>query len=309
MRVWKGMAMTTLDILADLILRHARGEGVHATAVPRLWLIRMSGPTEPIHTLHEPALCVIVQGAKQVTLGSRILFYDPEKYLVVSTDLPVAGHVVRASAAAPYLCLRIDLDPALLAALLPEAGLPPPSAGRAPPGLALSPATPDMADTVLRLARLLDSPRDIAVLAPLVLRELHYRLLTGPEGEAVRAMAAPDGRLAQVNRAIAWLKRNPAEPVSIAALAAEAGMSASALHHAFKAVTELSPLQYQKRLRLQEARRLMVARALDAASAGFAVGYGSPSQFAREYKRLFGQPPAQDAARLRGAGAGLSEAA
>jgi AraC-like DNA-binding protein len=300
--------MTELRPLADLILRHAPGDGVHPTPVPRLWLIRTSYPTEPIHVLHEPALCVIVQGAKQVTLGERIFAYDPAKYLVVSTELPVEGRVVRASAAEPYLCLRIDLDPTILAGLLENSGLQPPPAGQARPGLFLSDATPEIAEAVFRLARLLDLPRDIPVLAPLVMRELHYRLLTGAQAEAVRHLAVADGKLQQVARAVAFLKRHAANPVSIATLAAEARMSPSALHHAFKSITAMSPLQFQKRLRLQEARRLMVARALDAASAGIEVGYESPSQFTREYKRLFGVPPARDAARLRAAGPGMAEA-
>ncbi|MBO1073275.1 AraC family transcriptional regulator [Roseomonas marmotae] len=298
--------MSDLPSLTALMLRHTADDGVHATPIPSLWLIRMAHPTEPLHTLHEPAVCVIVQGAKQVALGEHIYAYDSAKYLMVSTDLPVVGTVVEASAATPYLCLRIDLDPAILVSLMEEAGIRQPPAGAPGPGLFLSPTTPEILEAVFRLARLLDQPRDIPVLAPLALRELHYRLLTGAQGEAARHLTATGGALRQVNRAIAWLKRHYRAPIRIARLADEVGMSPSALHHAFKAITAMSPLQYQKQLRLQEARRLMVARALDAASASYEVGYESPSQFTREYKRLFGAPPARDVARLRGMDASLT---
>ncbi|HYE52694.1 MAG TPA: AraC family transcriptional regulator [Azospirillaceae bacterium] len=287
-------------MLAEMIGRHAASDGVHATALPRLHLVRKAQPTEPMHGVHEPALCLIVQGAKRVLVGDRVFRYDPGCYLVVSVDVPVVGQVTDATPDEPYLSLRFDIDPKALAALLLDAGpsLPQvPSRGTA--GVAVSTVTPELLDAVARLVRLLDCPGDLAVLAPLAEREILYRLLTGEQAAMLRQIALGESRLAQVNKAIAWIKRNFRDQFSIAALAAEAGMSPSALHQHFKAVTAMSPLQYQKQLRLQEARRLILTRAMDAANAGFSVGYESPSQFSREYSRLFGAPPLRDAARLR----------
>ncbi|RYE28641.1 MAG: AraC family transcriptional regulator, partial [Hyphomicrobiales bacterium] len=221
--------------------------------------------------------------------------------LVVSLDLPVIGQVIEATPQEPYLCVKLELDPAAIGALMLEA---PPltepelSSG---PGLTVGPMTPALRDAVIRLTSLLEAPADIAVLAPLVEREILYRLLTGEQAARLRQIAVAESKLQQVNRAIAWIKRNYRSPFSVEIVAAEARMSPSALHQHFKAVTAMSPLQYQKQLRLQEARRLILARAHDAASAGFQVGYESPSQFSREYSRLFGAPPLRDVARLRGA--------
>ena len=244
-------------------------------------------------------------------LGEEAYLYGPEQYLVVSVDLPVVGQVVDATLEKPYLCFRLDLDAAILGELLSEAGL-----GAAPgkepgPGLALSPADGGLLDAAVRLARLLDAPQDAGVLAPLAEREILYRLLTGEQAEIVRRIALSDGRLGQVRRAIGWIKEHYREPFSVEEVASEARMGTSALHHHFKAVTNMSPLQYQKRLRLQEARRLIMGSSLDAASAGFNVGYGSPSQFSREYGRLFGAPPharrgeAQELAPARGLSGGI----
>lgn len=285
--------------LAALIGRFATSDGVHATPIPRLNLIRSSQPTEPLHVLHEPALCLIAQGRKQVMLGSEIYRYDAAQYLVVSIDLPVVGQVIEATPEEPYLCVKLELDPAAIGALMLEAA---PALGqetRPGPGLMLSPVTPALLDAAVRLARLLASPADIPVLAPLAEREILYRLLTGGQADRLRQIAMAESKLQQVNRAIGWIKRNYREAFSIEIVAAEARMSPSALHQHFKAVTAMSPLQYQKQLRLQEARRLILANAYDAASAGFEVGYDSPSQFSREYSRLFGAPPLRDAARLR----------
>jgi AraC-like DNA-binding protein len=291
-------------VLAALIARHTVGDGLHPTPIPGVWLIRSSSPTEPLHVLHQPAVCIVAQGKKQVMLADLTYAYDPAKYLVVSVDLPIIGQVTAATAEKPYLCFRLDLDPAVLAALVVEAGATRPPAGDPGRGLFINETTPELTDAAIRLLTLLDTPADIAFLAPLAQREIHYRLLTGEQGGAIRHIATSESKLAQVSRAIAWIKHHFAEPFSIDTVAQEARMSASALHHYFKTVTAMSPLQYQKQLRLQEARRLMVGRALDAASAGFAVGYESPSQFTREYSRLFGAPPARDAARLRD-GAGM----
>lgn len=291
--------MTEQSVLADLIARYAAEDGSHATAIPRLSLIRMSNPTEPIHALHEPALCIVAQGRKQVMLGDRIYRYGPEQYLVVSVDVPIIGQVTEASVNEPYLCFRLDLDPGVLGALIMEAGLGS-GAGEAPAsGLCLDVVTPELLSAAARLVALLATPRDAAILAPLAEREILYRLLTGSQAPRLREIAHAESRLQQVNRAIGWIKRNYQKPFRIESVAREARMSPSALHQHFKAVTAMSPLQYQKQLRLQEARRLILGQAMDAATAGHNVGYDSPSQFSREYSRLFGAPPIRDAARLR----------
>jgi AraC-like DNA-binding protein len=290
--------MEQLRELADLVGRHTPHEGMHSTALQRLSLIRYSTATQPHHSVYDPALCIVVQGRKRALLGETAYVYDPASFLIVSVDLPVVGCVIEASAQEPYLCLKLDLNlPALSELLLEYGGAP--SASAAGPGLALSKMDPNLLDSVVRLLRLLDTPADRAALAPLAEREILYRLLTGEQGHLVRQVACAESRLSQVSRAIAWIKNNYRDRFSIEAVAAEARMSASSLHEHFRAVTTMSPLQYQKQLRLQEARRLMLAEALDAATAGFRVGYESPSQFSREYRRLFGAPPASDITRLR----------
>ncbi len=284
--------------LARLIERFTASDGVHETALPRVVLIRASTPTEPLLALHEPAVCLIVQGRKQVLVGDAAYIYDREKYLVVSVDVPVIGQVIEATPEEPYLCLRLDIDPSVVSALVMEGKMGPPR--REPVGgVAVSPVTPALLDAARRLVALLDTPKEAAVLAPLVEREILYRLLTGDQGQRLAQIAIADSRLHQINRAISWIKMNFSRPFSVENVASEAGMSASALHQHFKTITAMSPLQYQKQLRLQEARRLIVAQNMDAASAGHAVGYDSPSQFSREYRRVFGAPPLRDAARLR----------
>lgn len=286
-----------MEHLAEMIARHAPGDGMCEMPIPGLALFRSSAPTQGVPVLHKPAVCIIAQGAKLVMLADETYRYDAERHLVISVDLPITGRVVEATPDRPYLCVRIDLEPALLSELMLQQ--PPQPGGEGGRGLHLSRTTPELADAACRMLALLDRPQDAAVLAPLVRREIHYRLLTGDQAGIVRQIGAPDSRLAQVNRAIAWIRANFDRPFSVDAVAREAGMSASALHQHFKAVTAMSPLQYQKQIRLQEARRLMIGEARDAQAAAFEVGYESPSQFSREYARLFGQPPARDAARLR----------
>jgi AraC-like DNA-binding protein len=287
--------------LAELkrcIERFTRRDGVHSTAIAPLSLFRASAPSELVQAVYEPTLAIIAQGRKRVMLGNEIYHYDAAHFLLVSVGLPVVGQVIDASPESPYLSLRIDLDPSLLGELI-LAARPPEAHGRPQRGLVVSRAEQPLLDAVVRLLLLLDSPRDLGVLAPLVLREITYRLLVGEQGLRLRQIAAENGLTRRVATAIRWLKHNFAQPLRIEALAREVRMSPSGLHHQFKAVTAMSPLQYQKRLRLQEARRLMLSEALDAASAGFRVGYESPSQFSREYRRLFGQPPQRDMALLR----------
>jgi AraC-like DNA-binding protein len=288
-----------LDELAGLIERQTGADGAHETAMAELTLTRMSAPSEPTVVLYEPSLCLVAQGSKHVLLAGEVYRYDPARFLLVSVDLPVATQVIEASPRAPYLALRVALDPAVVGELVAN-GASSDTRGTAPArGIALSPVEPPLLDTVLRLVGLLESPRDIAALSPLVLRELTYRVLTGEQGPRLRQIASAGAPAQRIATAIRWLKDHFAEPLRIEALAREVRLSPSALHRYFKAVTAMSPLQYQKRLRLQEARRLMLGDGLDASEAGFRVGYGSPSQFSREYSRLFGSPPRRDVETVR----------
>lgn len=274
-------------------------DGTHATAVPRLSLIRVSQPGAPVHLVHEPALCIIAQGSKRVLLADEIYLYDATRYLVASVGLPVTAQVVDATAAEPYLCFRLDLDPGEIAAMLLEPGVAAPAPQRSSRGLYLSEASAAMLDAAGRLVRLLDAPEDIPALAPLAVRELLYRLLRSDDGWRLRQIATPDSQAQRIARAIGLLRVNFAQPLRIEDVAREVHMSPSSLHHHFRAVTAMSPLQYQKQLRLQEARRLLLSENIDAATAGYRVGYESPSQFSREYSRMFGDPPARDLRRLR----------
>jgi len=284
--------------LAALLERFANNEGITATAIPGLSLFRATAPTEPLHCLYEPALAIVVQGRKQAMLGDAVYLYGQSQYLVVSLDLPVVGQVIEASPEVPYLSMRMDLEPAQISALLLEIEYPAAAQGCSR-GIAVSHLCDPLEAAIVRLMSLLDTPQDIAVLAPLIQREILYRLLMGERGGQLRQIACVGSHSQRIAKAVGWLKNNFARPLSIEALASEVNMSISALHHHFKTVTAISPLQFQKQLRLQEARRLMLVEALDAASAGNRVGYESPSQFTREYHRLFGAPPQRDITRLR----------
>lgn len=291
--------MPQIEEITDVISRHVTVDGLHASALPRVSLVRSCRPTDPAPAVYKPTLCLIAQGRKQVELGGRSYVYDPAKYLAVSVDLPLTGAILEASPERPYLCAVLDIDLSVLSDLMLQH---PPEPGPEPTGLALgvSEVEPGLLDAMLRLLRLLDTPKDAAALAPLAEREILYRLLSGGQAPMIRRIAAAESRLRQVSRAIAWIRDNYARPFSVEDLAAQVGMSPSSFHSHFKAATSLSPLQYRTRLRLQEARRMMVLEVMDAASAGFAVGYESPSQFSRDYSRAFGAPPLADAIRLRG---------
>lgn len=300
--------MEKLDQLARLIAQNTDDDGVFETVIPRLSVIRMSKPTEPLHAIHQPAVCIIAQGAKQVMLADEIFRYSPGQYLVVSVDMPVTGQVIEATQEEPYLCLRLDLDLKLLSEMLVDMPTAPGVPAMRKKCIGLSYTNPEFLDAALRLAQLLDKPDEIAYLAPLIERELMFRLLRGDQAEMIRQILAPENRLQQVNRAISWIRQNFSAPFSIEQVAIEARMSTSSLHQHFREVTAMSPLQYQKQLRLQEARRLILGKAMDAATAAHQVGYDSPSQFSREYRRLFGAPPIQDITRLRTEPARYAEA-
>ena len=289
----------SLKELCALIAQHCDGRRT-STAIPRVGLVRSDTPTLPMGVVYQPMLYIVAQGAKQALLGDNIVEYAAGQYLVVSVDLPITGSVIQASPEAPYLALSLELAPAVLADMLLSL---PGTAQDAPlPGLAVSPVTPDLLDAAVRLLRLLGRPADIPMLAPLAEREILYRLLTGAQAPMLRQIALAHSRMAQVGQAIGWIRSHFAEPLRIDDVAQRANMSASTFHRHFKAVTAMSPLQYQKQIRLQEARRLLLAGQADAASIGFTVGYESPSQFSREYARMYGQPPLRDAVRLRGLG-------
>lgn len=288
--------------LADRIARTATTDGVQATTIAALSVIRASTPSQPLASVYHPSLCVVVQGRKRALLGDEVYVYDPLNYLVVSMSLPVVGQIIEATTIRPYLCLRIDLDPALVSELIAQIGSGAPRRADDGRALFLARTSAPLLDAVLRLVRLLAAPEDAAVLAPLALREIHYRVLLGELGWRLRSVCEVDGASQRVARAIEWLKARYAEPLRIEDLAAAAHMSASSLHQRFRAATATTPLQFQKQLRLQEARRLMLIEGIEAAAAGHRVGYESPSQFSREYRRLFGAPPKREVAARRVAG-------
>jgi AraC-like DNA-binding protein len=291
--------MDRITELSALIDRHVVGTGICSTAMPHLSLIRADAPSTPTPAVYEASLCLIAQGSKRVSIGEHSVVYDAAHYLLVSVELPLVGHVLDASPERPYLCCKIDLDAAILADLMASEG-----GGVARtdlPVLGVYPGDPDLIDAACRLVGLLDRPDTIRALAPLIEREILYRLLTGPHGPMLRHIATAGSHLNQVSRAIAAIRRRFDAPIRIDDVAAEAGMSSSSLHVHFKAITRMTPLEYQKQLRLQEARRLMLAEGATASTAGFAVGYESPSQFSREYRRLFGAPPRADIERLHAA--------
>jgi AraC-like DNA-binding protein len=288
--------------LAERIMRHV-AEDARIEAASGLFLFRYSTPTGPLYGVSEPSLCVIVQGSKELLLGNERYRYDASHYLLVSAEVPAVGHIIEASKERPYLAVRVVLDPAVVTAVLTETSLVGSRADAAVKAVAVSRLDANLLDSVVRIVRLIDAPRDYGVLAPLAIREIVYRLALGDQGRRLRQFAVVGGRAPRIARAIELLRKDFDKPQRITSLARQLGMSVSGLHHHFKAVTAMSPLQFQKQLRLQEARRLLLAGDVDAATAGYRVGYGDPSHFSREYKRHFGRAPMRDVERLRAAAA------
>ncbi|AKT38174.1 AraC family transcriptional regulator [Chondromyces crocatus] len=284
--------------LADTIARHATPDADTRTPVERLFIGHRSGSTPPAYTLQWPCLTLVVQGAKTITVGTQRLRYDAGDYLLVTRDLPVSSRTVEGSPTRPQLGLALAIDPTVLTQLLARAPLKP-TLGEPAPALAVRRADEDLLDALRRLLALLDRPRDIPALAPLHEQEVLYRVLTGPLGPALVRIASDESQSTGVGRALAWLRAHYTEPLRIEDLAHHAGMSVSSLHHRFKAATSLTPLQVQKHLRLHEARRLILVDQLDVGTAGFRVGYQTHAQFSREYRRLYGNPPADDLRRHR----------
>ena len=285
--------------LSARVARLAPFDGTHQSLLASLALTRSSAPTLRMPTVYQPCLGIVVQGRKRALLNDEVFHYDALNYLVVSVTLPGMSQVLEATPEHPYLSLRLNLDLEEIARLVLELGDRGPSPAAADRGLFVARLDESLLDAVLRMVKLLDTPEDIAVLAPVVQREIYYRILRGELGYRLVDLAQCEGGNHRIVRAIEWLKQNYAVPLRIEALADAVHMSQSALHHRFKAVTAMSPLQYQKHLRLHEARRMMFADGIESATAGHRVGYESASQFSREYRRLFGAPPRSEIARLR----------
>jgi len=288
-----------LGELAALVARYSDGDGVHATAVKGLRCFRMSASSTKMPTVYNPSFCIVVQGSKQVFLEGEIYQYAPSQFLVVSVDLPVLGQITQASAEHPYLCVQIDIDPHQLSEIIAQSAGCHSLTNDTVRGLFVGNLGKDMLDAVLRLVRLLDTPKDIAVLAPIVIREIHYRMLEGEHGNAIAQMAVTGSNMHKIAQAIRRMKSDLAVSIRVEDLAAAVHMSASSFHHHFKAVTAMSPLQYHKRLRLTQARQIMLSENVDAARTAYRVGYESASQFSREYARMFGAPPMRDMEALR----------
>lgn len=288
-----------LEALNSSIARWTEQGEMHTTAVPGLSLFRREGPTEPISGMYEPSICLVSQGAKRVLLGDDTYVYDAHHYLITSVHLPTIVQIIEASPDKPYLGLRLKFDLREVSQLMVDSNLPQPRPQQSSRGMATGEVTLQLLNAFVRLIDLLADEQDIPILAPVIQREIIYRLLVGEQGERLRQIATAGSQSQQIAKAIGWLKTNYSQTISMDDLAAQANMSTSTFHHHFRSLTALSPLQYQKQLRLQEARRLMLAESLDAATAGFQVGYESPSQFSREYNRQFGAPPLRDITKLR----------
>lgn len=293
-----------LATLKHSIARWTEQGELHTTAIPGLALFCRTEPSEPVSGMYEPSVCLVVQGAKHVKLGEESYIYDAQHYLITSVHLPTVVQVTEASLGKPYLGLRLTFSQHEVAQLLADSHLPPAKSQQSSRGMATGENTPELLNAFERLISLLDNEQDIPILAPVIQREIIYRLLVGDQGLRLRQIVAAGSQSQQIARAIEWLKENFTQPLRIDDLAEKASMSTSTFHHHFRSMTALSPLQYTKQLRLQEARNLMLSQRLDAATAAFQVGYESPSQFSREYSRLFGAPPLRDISSLRQMAAG-----
>ncbi|MFT0858701.1 AraC family transcriptional regulator N-terminal domain-containing protein [Ancylobacter sp. G4_0304] len=271
------------------------------TGIPRVAMVQGEIPEHQLAAVYDPMINLILTGSKTMTVGDRTFRYDPATYFVMSVDLPAVGSVHASAVGDPYLAVSLTLEPAIVANLL--ADLPKPAGGELySSGFSVAPVTPELLDAWLRMLRLMERPDEIAALAPAYEREILFRVLQGPLGWMLRDVATPDTALSRIGIAIQWIRENFAKPLRVDALAEMAALSVSAFHRHFKAVTALSPLQYQKHVRLLHARSLLIAGEGNATSVAFGVGYESPTQFSREYARQFGLPPSKDAARLRGSG-------
>jgi AraC-like DNA-binding protein len=290
----KRLLTSTEEIRADLVKRILRFVGNNedqATGIPGLAIYRRDHPTGPIFGLYEPSLTLLVQGRKRVMLGQEAFTCGSSRYLLTSVNVPVIGQVVKASPERPYLCFFLKLDLVATRQLVVDHDLPMPSRQSSGRGISTGSATLELFDAFSRLLAIADKPKDIPILGPLIHREIMYRLLTGEQGARFREIASSGSQSHRTAQAVNWLRTNYAQPLRINELAKSVKMGVSTLHHQFRAMTSMSPLQYQKQLRLQEARKLMLTENYDAGSAALEVGYESATQFSREYRRFFGQPP------------------
>jgi AraC-like DNA-binding protein len=286
--------------LAQRMLHHLPEPGDHLSAVPGLAFYRRDGFCEPVSVVYEPSLSVVVQGRKRVMLGTEFYEYDAGRFVLTSVGLPTIAQVLDGSEAYPFLSMKLELDLASVREVSGEIdmlGINPGSTGA---GMTVGSMTAELLDAIVRMAALADVPRDIPIVGRLALREVLYRLLVGPAGAQLRQMATLGTQGNRVAGVIVWLREHYAEPIRIEMLAEMAAMGVSTLHHHFKSIARMSPLQYQKQIRLHEARRLLLTEPVDAGTAAFRVGYESVTQFSREYKRLFGNPPGRDIAQMRG---------
>jgi AraC-like DNA-binding protein len=290
----------SLDDLRHVLERHGRPD--LTTAIDGVRICRTDHAVSPESSMSGTVLVVVAQGGKRLALGDRVYEYGAGQYLIASVDLPVTGHVIDTSPGRPTLSFGMTLEPAAIAELLLQAGPGdlPRSPDAARPGIAVSDAPEELLDAIVRLVRLLDRPRDRKALAPLIKREILWRLMTGEQGELVRQLGLADSSLNHITRAVQWIRDNYARPFRVEEVAQLSGMSVSAFHRNFQAVTAMTPIQFQKHIRLQAARLLLANRPNDITGVGHRVGYDSPSQFSREYRRQFGAPPSLDAARMRG---------
>ncbi len=291
--------MTRIEHLAVLIAELNPADGWTTTAIPGLWLIRSSTALIPRWTVDGAVFCMVAQGSKSVLLNNVRYLYDANKYLVLSTSLPVVGEIVTASRQKPFLGFSMELDFSEIGALSLDAGLPIRAEARNHRGLYVTAMEDDLLDASIRLLCLLKKPQQIAVLAPMIKREIFYQLLLSEQSGLLRGLAAENSQASRIAAGMTWLRRNALRPVKMQELAKVVNMSPSTMHAWFKAVTTMSPLQFQKQLRLQAARQILLAEDTDAASVSHRVGYESASQFSREYRRLYGQPPMRDIERLR----------
>lgn len=296
-----------LNELKVLIERHFMAGLDLSALIPGLILAHKSGPTQPHPTVVQPIFSLIAQGAKHIEIGKQAFDYCAGQFLVVSVDLPINGHVIMGTPEAPYLGCGLILRPEAIASLLLESGSSL-SPGNNRPGIGVSDLSYDLMDAVVRLLRLLDRPSDIAILAASIEREILWRLINGPQGFMVRQIGLKDSRMAKIGRTIRWLCSHFVEKIRIEDLAAMAGMSVTSFHRHFRSVTSLTPIQYQKQLRLQDARLRLMTTAQSVSEIGFAVGYDSPSQFSREYRRLYGHPPGLDGEILKASSSSAQDA-
>ncbi len=286
---------------AEMIERISRAvsEDGLLEAFPGVGLGRFSKPTERVYSVFKPSFCIIAQGSKQMHLGDELFRYDPGHYLISTVVLPVVSNVVEATEERPYLGFQLHLDPAAVAAVMMESGIKTKRSDASVKAMNVSPTDADLLDAALKLVRLLDTPDEIKFLAPLIIREIIYRLLRGEQGARLSHLLVSEGDAQRISKAVEQLRENLDQPLKIENMARDLGMSVSGFHYHFKSVTAMSPVQFQKQMRLQEARRMMLGEHLDVASASSRVGYEDPSYFSREYKKMFGAPPQRDIARLR----------